>query len=82
MATRLATDVIGYFHPRSFARPSEFSMKRSDGPADYRRAYEVSGEDEDGNVHSFHTDCSEQASDIAALFKEDLSNVQVQNRLC
>ena len=42
-----------------------------------RRKYEVFGEDDLGNVHSFHTDDRDRAEEIAELMREDLEHVEL-----
>ena len=59
------------------ARATQFSMRRVGAPTSAVRRYEVCGEDELGNVHSFYTDSSEQAQDIADILADDLANVRV-----
>ncbi|HEY0044758.1 MAG TPA: hypothetical protein VGB62_09435 [Allosphingosinicella sp.] len=42
-----------------------------------RRKYEVTGEDDLGDVHSFHTDDKGRAEEIAELMREDLDRVEL-----
>jgi hypothetical protein len=42
-----------------------------------RRKYEVTGEDDLGDIHSFHTDDRERAEEIAELMREDLERVEL-----
>ena len=42
-----------------------------------RRKYEVTGEDDLGDVHSFHTDDRERAEEIQKLMLEDLERVEL-----
>ena len=58
-------------------RTAQFSMRQAGMPTSAIRRFEVSGEDEEGNVHSFHTDNRDQARDIADLLLGDLKNVRI-----
>lgn len=42
-----------------------------------KRKYEVSGEDDLGDIHSFHTDDRARAEEIAELMREDLEQVEL-----
>jgi hypothetical protein len=42
------------------------------------RRFEVSGTDDLGDVHSFHTDDRERAEEMQRLMSEDLEEVQLQ----
>jgi hypothetical protein len=43
-----------------------------------QRKYQVSGTDDLGDVHSFHTDDRERAEEMLKLMSEDLEGVQLQ----
>jgi hypothetical protein len=58
-------------------RPTQFSMRPEGAPTSAVRRYEVCGVDEEGNVHSFHTDNYDQARDIADILSDDLSDVRI-----
>ncbi|PSJ36375.1 hypothetical protein [Allosphingosinicella deserti] len=62
------------------ARRTEFTVRRPDAPSCASRHFEVSGEDADGLIHSFHTDCPQQAGDIAEILCEDLTDVRIIQR--
>ena len=42
-----------------------------------KRRYEVRGEDDLGDMHSFHTDDRARADEIAAIMREDLEQVEL-----
>ena len=42
-----------------------------------KRKYEVIGEDEDGDVHSFQTDHRERAEEILVIMRDDLKDVEL-----
>ena len=42
-----------------------------------RRRYEVTGEDDLGDIHSFQTDDRVRAEEIAELMREDLERVEL-----
>ena len=42
-----------------------------------KRKYEVRGEDDVGDIHSFQTDDRERAEEIVAIMREDLENVEL-----
>lgn len=42
-----------------------------------KRRYEVVGEDDLGDVHSFQTDDRERAEEIVAIMREDLDQVEL-----
>jgi hypothetical protein len=46
-----------------------------------RRRFEVSGIDENGEVHLFRTDDRERAEDIRRQMAEDLEEVELQENL-
>ena len=43
----------------------------------WKRKYEVNGEDDLGDVHSFHSDDLERAEEIAELMRQDLERVEL-----
>jgi hypothetical protein len=65
----------------SSGRPTQFGMRSSGDPSPRHRIYEVSGEDAEGFVHSFHTDNMLQALDIAEVMRGDLAKVRVDSHL-
>jgi hypothetical protein len=46
-----------------------------------KRMYEVIGEDDLGDVHSFHTDNRERADQVAEAMREELTTVRVETHL-
>jgi hypothetical protein len=42
-----------------------------------RRKYEVTGEDDLSDIHSFYTDDRQRAEQVAELMRDDLEEVQV-----
>lgn len=42
-----------------------------------KRKYEVTGEDDLGDLHSFHTDDRERAEEIEKLMRDDLDAVEL-----
>ena len=42
-----------------------------------QRRYKVVGEDEEGDIHVFHTDDHERAEGVLELMREDLESVEL-----
>lgn len=59
-------------------RPTQFGVRRIGEPSPRLRRYEVVGEDDEGFLHSFHTDDMQQALDIVEIMREDLAKVRVE----
>ena len=62
-------------------RPAQFTLGKAGDPLHPLRLFEVRGSDLDGIVHSFHTDNGDQANEIAAILREDLSDVEILHHL-
>ncbi|WP_146151158.1 hypothetical protein [Allosphingosinicella deserti] len=60
-------------------RPTQLGIRARGEPSPRLRKYEVSGEDEEGFIHSFHTDDMQQALDIAEIMREDLARVRIDS---
>ena len=46
-----------------------------------QRKYEVSGVDEDGDIHLFRTDNRDHAEEVADMMREDLAEVELTEQL-